>query len=128
MAISIHVSKTMVLDTESKWIIKAPKSYAGDRYVTVPIFVAKKFEQLDSDRIEVTPNEITNRFKTILKNSGLPHFRFHDLRHYNASVQHALGIPDAYIMQAGGWGNDQVLKEVYRHALPDVNKLWKTKL
>ena len=41
----------------SKWIIKAPKSYAGDRYVTVPIFVAKKFEQLDSDRIEVTPNE-----------------------------------------------------------------------
>ena len=124
---TIHVSKTMVLDTESKWIIKAPKSYAGDRYVTVPIFVAKKFEQLDSDRIEVTPNEITNRFKTILKNSGLPHFRFHDLRHYNASVQHALGIPDAYIMQAGGWGNDQVLKEVYRHALPDVQQAMENK-
>ena len=27
-------------------------------------------------------------------------------------------------MQSGGWGNDSVLKEVYRHALPDVqNKM-----
>lgn len=31
-------------------------------------------------------------------------------------------IPDAYIMQAGGWGNDKVLKEVYRHAMSDVQK------
>ena len=25
-------------------------------------------------------------------------------------------------MQSGGWGNDSVLKEVYRHALPDVQE------
>ena len=36
-----------------------------------------------------------------------------------AAIQHALGIPDAYIMQRGGWGNDHVLKEVYRHAMKD---------
>lgn len=117
---TIHVTKTMVMDNESKWIIKAPKSYAGDRYVTVPAFVADKFRSLHGDTVGLTPNDITNRFKTVLKHTGLPHFRFHDLRHYNASMQHALGIPDAYIMQSGGWGNDSVLKEVYRHALPDV--------
>ena len=54
-----------------------------------------------------------------MERAGIPHFRFHDLRHYCASVQHALGVPDAYIMQRGGWGNDRVLKEVYRHALKD---------
>lgn len=124
---TIHISKTMVLDTESHWIIKAPKSYAGDRYVTIPAFVARKFEQLPDDSIGITPNEITNRFKTVLNRAGLPHFRFHDLRHYNASIQHALGIPDAYIMQAGGWGNDQVLKEVYRHALPDIQQAMNNK-
>ena len=32
-------------------------------------------------------------------------------------IQHALGIPDAYIMQRGGWGNDGTFKTVYRHAL-----------
>ena len=41
------------------------------------------------------------------------------LRHYCASIQHALGIPDAYIMQRGGWNSDAVLKQVYRHALSD---------
>ena len=30
-----------------------------------------------------------------------------------------MGIPDAYIMQRGGWGSDAVLKNVYRHALSD---------
>lgn len=41
------------------------------------------------------------------------------LAHYCASIQHALGIPDAYIMQRGGWGSDTVFKNVYRHALSD---------
>lgn len=42
---------------------------------------------------------VVKRFTDILKKVGLPHFRFHDLRHYCASIRHALGIPDAYIMQ-----------------------------
>lgn len=49
-------------------------------------------------------------------------FHFHDLRHYSASVMHSIGIPDAYIMERGGWGSDYVLKNVYRHAMTDKNK------
>lgn len=124
---TFHISRTMVLNDKSEWIVKAPKSYAGDRYVTVPGFAADKFRALPGNTVGLTPNDITNRFKTILKRAGLPHFRFHDLRHYNASIQHALGIPDAYIMQSGGWGNDSVLKEVYRHALPEVQKKMENK-
>lgn len=116
----IHVSKTMVYDESGNWIIKAPKSYAGDRYVAIPAFVADAFLALPENGVGLTPNIITSRFEHILKQAGIRHFRFHDLRHYNASVQHALGIPDAYIMQTGGWGNDRVLKDVYRHTLPEV--------
>lgn len=54
-----------------------------------------------------------------MKRSGVPPFRFHDLRHYCASIQHALGIPDAYIMQRGGWQSDAILKDVYRHTMDD---------
>ena len=61
-------------------------------------------------------------FQRVLNNNNIPHFRFHDLRHYSASVQHALGIPDAYIMQRGGWSSDTVLKSVYRHAMNDRQK------
>ncbi len=66
--------------------------------------------------------QITKSFPRLLKGAGLPHFRFHDLRHYSASIQHAIGIPDAYIMQRGGWGNDGVLKQVYRHAMISQEK------
>lgn len=119
---TIHISQTMVMNDNAEWVLKAPKSYAGDRYVTVPAFVIQKFMELPTDSVGMHPNRITACFASVLKRAGLPHFRFHDLRHYNASIQHALGIPDAYIMQSGGWGNDSVLKEVYRHALPDVQE------
>ena len=34
-------------------------------------------------------------------------------------MAHSLGIPDSYIMAAGGWKTDHVLKSVYRHAQKD---------
>jgi integrase len=56
-----------------------------------------------------------------LNRAGLPHFRMHDLRHYAASILHAIGIPDQYIMDRGGWRTDNVMKNVYRDALDDVS-------
>ena len=117
----VHVCRNMVLDENKQWIIKAPKSYAGDRYIDYPDFVAEKWAGIPEGRVvpDLHPDAISHRFEHILKRAGLPHFRFHDLRHYSASIQHALGVPDAYIMQRGGWSSDGVLKSVYRHALKD---------
>lgn len=120
---TVHVCENMVLDSEKKkWIIKTPKSYSGDRYIDFPDFVAEKWKGKENRIVHLTPDCISSRFSRILNNAGLPHFRFHDLRHYSASVQHAIGIPDAYIMSRGGWGNDGVLKEVYRHVMNDREK------
>ena len=118
----VHVCKNMVRTEDKQWIIKAPKSFAGDRYIDFPDFVAQKFPDRPGRVTDLVPSQITDRFARLLKSSGLPHFRFHDLRHYSASIQHALGIPDAYIMQRGGWGNDGTLKNVYRHALKDKER------
>lgn len=118
----VHVCKNMVISTDRKWIIKTPKSYAGDRYIDYPDFVADKWRERNGQIVCLTPDVITNRFNRLLKSNGIPHFRFHDLRHYSASIQHALGIPDSYIMQRGGWGNDGTLKSVYRHVLEDKTK------
>lgn len=119
----VHVCENMIRDTERNWIIKQPKSYAGDRYIEYPDFVAEKWKDVSSGRIvSLNPDMITNRFGKLLKKHGIPHFRFHDLRHYSASVLHALGVPDAYIMERGGWGNDSVLKSVYRHTMEEKQK------
>lgn len=113
----VHVCKTMVMSPDKTWKIKAPKSYAGDRFIEYPEFVSEKWKGISGRITKLTPDNITTKFSRLLKSSGITHFRFHDLRHYSASIQHALGIPDAYIMSRGGWGNDGVLKNVYRHAM-----------
>lgn len=118
----VHVCKNMVVTSDREWIIKAPKSYAGDRYIDYPDFVAEKWKGIHGRIVELNPDDVTREFGRILKDAGLPHFRFHDLRHYSASIQHALGIPDSYIMQRGGWGNDGTLKAVYRHTISDRSK------
>lgn len=118
----VHVRRNLVKsdDPTHPWVEKAPKSYAGDRYIDYPDFVRKIWEDtgITSGRfVTVCPDTITKVFPQILARNGIEHFRFHDLRHFSASIQHALGVPDAYIMQRGGWGNDATLKHVYRHVL-----------
>lgn len=113
----VHVEYAMVQDENKNWVIKAPKSFAGDRFIDFPDFVADKLKGKEGRIVELNPMSVSHRFSRMLKKLSINHFRFHDLRHYSASVQHALGIPDAYIMQRGGWGNDSVLKSVYRHAM-----------
>ena len=126
----VHVCENMVLTKDREWIIKTPKSYAGDRYIDYPTFVAEKWSGITSGRVVSVPHpdSISHRFEHILKKAGLPHFRFHDLRHYSASIQHAIGVPDAYIMERGGWKNDGVLKQVYRHVMTDKSQEMNSKI
>lgn len=121
---TVHVMRNKVKkelgDGKSTWVVKAPKSYAGDRFIEYPDFVRKVWERKHIKRgelIEMQPDALTNRFIRVMESNNLPRFRFHDLRHYSASIQHALGVPDAYIMQRGGWESDEVLKRVYRHTM-----------
>ncbi len=117
----IHVEWSIVLDSNKRWIKKRTKSYAGDRYIEFPNFVIEKLKGIDGRITPLKPSQISDRFSDILKRAGIHHFRFHDLRHYCASIQHAIGVPDVYIMQRGGWASDNVLKNVYRHAMEEMD-------
>ena len=121
----VHVCENMIkkiVDKKTTWIIRHPKSTEGDRYIDYPDFVAKLWEGKDGRIVDMNPNTLCKMFRRKIEELKLPHFRFHDLRHYSASIQHALGVPDAYIMKRGGWSSDRVLKEVYRHTLDSEQK------
>lgn len=119
---TVHVEYSIALNENNEWIKKRPKSYAGDRFITFPDFVIAKISGINGNITELNPAMVSNRFKRILKRHNIPDFRFHDLRHYSASLLHAMEVPDQYIMQRGGWGSDTVLKQVYRHALEEETK------
>lgn len=57
-----------------------------------------------------------------MSHAGLHVCGMHGLRRYGASIMHSLGVPDAFIMQRGGWKNDYVMRSAYITALDDQQK------
>lgn len=122
----VNVSKSMVLGPDNLWHIKQPKTYSSYRQIEFPEFVIEKLKGIDGQIIKATPEQITSRFRRAIRFAKLPHFRFHDLRHYSASIMHAIGVPDQYIMQRGGWQSDNIMKSVYRNVI-DVESVKQNK-
>lgn len=66
--------------------------------------------------VKIIPGKISERFPEIVKKCDITRkIRFHDLRHYNASVMHKLHVPDKYAQKRGGWATDHIMKTVYLH-------------
>lgn len=116
----ISVNKALVRNKHKQWVIKPPKSKAGYRDIKMPPFVIEMLTPADNGRIvNIAPVTLTDYFMELRNKHGLPHLRFHDLRHYQASILHAMGVPDKYIMERGGWSTDSTLKNIYQHTMSD---------
>ena len=104
-------------------VIKGPKTAAGYRTITLPAEVMAELPLVGRDEYLVTtpPERLSARFRAAAKACGLD-IHLHSLRHFGASVLHAWGVPDQYIMQRGGWESDHVMKRVYRASLDDQTK------
>lgn len=116
----VHIHKNKVRDHNGDFHIKSPKTYSGDRYIELPQFVTDTIYK-KGYVTNYLPDTITKNFEILLKRNNLPHFRFHDLRHFSASVRHTL-VPDVYTMKSGGWSSENILQGIYRHTLSDREK------
>lgn len=99
---------------------QSTKSLAGTRVLKLPQYLNDIIEQerLSSESEYITTlsgQAIYKRFSRLLEKNNLPHMRFHDLRHINASVMLKLGIQDKYAMERGGWSSLSTMKDVYQH-------------
>lgn len=122
MIYTLHVHQTMVKNQNYKWVLKSvAKNSTSDRYVEYPDKVIKELP-VSGKICNLNPDMITHDFGRTIKKLGLPHFRFHDLRHYAATIMHAMGVPEAYIMERGGWKTNTGLNQVYRGTRSDFSK------
>ena len=114
----VHVSRAVVRDQLGEWVTKDPKTASSVRSVLLPHFVIERI-QVQGYITHLLPSQVSNRFWKKQRNLGIPPYCFHSLRHFHASYLHYLNIPDAYIMQRGGWSTPSVMQSIYRHALED---------
>ncbi len=114
---TLYIHSDMVRGVDKKWHYKdVPKTAASNRTVYLNdqllelIGTGKPNEYI----LNMNPNEIGGTFIRMKKKLGID-IRFHDLRHYFASLAVVLGVPDIYTANLGGWRNDSsVLKDVYQ--------------
>lgn len=114
---TVRVNKALVQDESKAWVLKATKTVGSNREIEYPDFVIKKLGSGTGRVVSIHPNQITVRFGRALRSAGIHPFRFHDLRHYAASIMHAIGVPDVYIQQRGGWASNSVLRRVYTNVI-----------
>lgn len=126
----LTIKKAAVLNIDNTEITKKPKSIAGQRTIDIPTIVLDALMQHKNDDpvrvVPLTGAAIFNRFRKLQKKLNMTEFRFHDLRHYNASVMLALGIPDKYAMERIGHASNAILKNVYQHTMQEKQSEFST--
>lgn len=93
------------------------KTTDSTRRLKLPPRILQLIEALPTEQEYLTTfthSQIYKKFNALLTAHGLERMPFHDLRHINASVMLALGIPDKYAMERGGWSSTNVMKAVYQ--------------
>ncbi len=70
------------------------------------------------DGAPVHPDHLADRFERLVKATGLPRIRFHDLRHTAATLALAAGVPAEVISDRLGHARRSFTVDVYTHAVP----------
>jgi len=118
----ISINETMVRMT-GPWIIKDPKSETSQRNIKIPQFVIDvigdylKTLKVVPERIcgQYKPSSYSQHFKKLLDDNGLPHIRFHDLRHFCASTMMKYGVRDKIAAERLGHSQIQMTRQ-YQHS------------
>lgn len=132
--IDIKNNKISIVETvvrfNDKWIIKPPKNETSQRTIIVPEFVIEVLNnyltslKVVPERIcgKFKPDAYSKHFKKLLSDNDLPHIRFHDLRHFNATIMLNYGVPDKIASGRLGHSQVQTTREIYQHILPNMDQ------
>ncbi len=122
-----------------------PKTETSRRNIVLPQFVIEVLKrhrttQLEArlkagvtwiDRDLVLPNAhgdfllpttLASQFARLLKDVGLPHMRFHDLRHSTATLLLSMGVSMKVVQELLGHSNFSITANVYTHVLPSMQQ------
>lgn len=131
--IDFKESKISIVETmvrfNGEWIIKPPKNETSQRKIKVPDFVIYAIsDYLTSLKVvpqricaEYKPGSYSHHFKQLLEDNRLTHIRFHDLRHFNATLMLKYGVPDKIASGRLGHSQVQTTREIYQHVTSDMD-------
>lgn len=148
---SLQVKRTVRYMKGYGHVESEPKTVKSRRKIMLPLFAVEvlslhkaRQEELrresaeawiDRDLIFATAEgnylaltTLRRAFNSVLKQAGLPHMRFHDLRHSAATILLSRGTHPKVVQEILGHSQISMTLDVYSHVLPsmqdDVSKGW----
>lgn len=102
---------------------KVTKTFTSQRDLPIPDRIMKLLEEAPHTSEYVVPQSrhyIYENFQKLCKRAGVSqHYRFHDLRHINASIMLKEHIPNKYAQERMGHATEHMLKTVYQHTMKE---------
>jgi len=75
------------------------------------------------DGIPFDPSTVSHTFVRILERAGLPHIRFHDLRHTHATLLLEAGVHPKIVQERLGHSSIAVTIDTYSHVVPGLQEM-----
>lgn len=120
---TINIVAAEVIDVNNNLVRKNTKETESHRRIKAPKPVIEHLKSLERTTDKVTKyinvNDITEEFSKLETIAKIPHYRFHDLRHYTASVMLMLNVPKKYVSNFLGHSSEHMVETVYGHIMRD---------
>jgi integrase len=86
------------------------------------VLTDKDFVFAHLDGRPINPNAVTLAFIRLIRRSGLPHIRLHDLRHTHATLMLKAGVHPKVVSERLGHAGIGITLDIYSHVLPGLQE------
>ena len=138
---SLHIRRCMVYISGKGHLEFEPKTAKGRRKIVLPTFVGEALKQHRIRQLEerlkaytrwqdhdlvfcnkyggyLDPAHLRQRFDKLLRDTGLPNVRFHDLRHSAATILLGMEAHPKVVQEVLGHSQVGMTMDIYSHVLP----------
>ena len=138
--------RQQALRVKGHWLFSEPKTTKGRRTIALPALAVHALRQHRAKQLEerlrlgftwedndlAFPNQVgrplekrnllRRSFWRLLEKAGLPHMRFHDLRHSAATLLLAQGVHPKVVQERLGHSTITVTMDIYSHVMPTLQR------
>ena len=142
---SVQVRRSVNRYAGQGYKVSEPKTSKGRRKVMLPQFVLDILKGHRTAQLEarlrtgaawqdrglvfcsaqggfMRPDDLVKSFQRVLERVGLPHLRFHDLRHSAATILLTMGVHPKVVQELLGHSQISMTMDIYSHTLPTMQQ------
>jgi len=133
-----------LVPTSKGLVFNSPKTESGARIIKVPEYIIGLLRKEQKEQMKnkmlfgpeykdynlvcckpngalIHPSGYSRDFKRLLEDNDLDHIRFHDLRHFNATVMLKCDVDIKVASKRLGHSTTAITQDIYQHVLSDID-------